>query len=321
MNDNRMERRQFIKLTGKAAALASVFGGGSYILSQNIYSPKHQAAAIYKGDRSPDIDTDFPDLISLRSKDHAAAALEAIGLLGGISRFIARGDIVTIKPNIGWDRSPAQGANTNPDLVRAVALACLDAGAAKVMVTDVPCNDSRRTFRRSGIDDALKGTGVEVLLPEEHLFVNADLGGEILGEWPVLKPFLENDKLINMPIIKQHGLSKITAGMKNWYGVLGGPRNRLHQEINRSIADLADYFRPTLIIADATRVLTRNGPAGGSQTDVETHDIVIASANQVAVDSYACRFLNLDPQTIEYIKQGEARGLGRIDGYSVQERI
>jgi uncharacterized protein (DUF362 family) len=113
---------------------------------------------------------------------------------------------------------------------------------------------------------------VDIVYPEQHRFVNVDLGGEILGNWPVLRPFLETDKLINMPVVKHHNLTGMTAGMKNWYGVLGGPRNRLHQQIDTSIADLSDFFRPTLIIVDATRVLFRNGPVGGSLSFVQTHN-------------------------------------------------
>jgi uncharacterized protein (DUF362 family) len=142
-----------------------------------------------------------------------------------------------------------------------------------------------------------------------------------LGKWPVLKPFLETDKLINMPVVKHHNLTKITAGMKNWYGVLGGPRNRLHQQIDISIADLADFFRPTLIIVDATRVLFRNGPVGGALSDVEKHHTVIAATDQVAADSYSCRFLGLQPGSLKFLQMGESRGLGKIKEYKYKEKI
>lgn len=321
MNDDKIKRREFIKLAGKASLLTAVLGGGGYLVSRNIYRPPDKAAAIADCDKSVSPNPEYPDLVSIKSEDYGEAVALGVGLIGGISRFISRGDIVTIKPNIGWDRTAEQGANTNPVLIEAVAKLCFDAGASKVVISDVPCNDFRRTFLRSGIGGLSKKIGVDIIYPEQRRFVNLDLGGEILGKWPVLRPFFETDRLINMPVVKHHNLTKITAGMKNWYGVLGGPRNRLHQKIDTSIADLADFFRPTLIIVDATRVLFRNGPVGGSLSDVETHHTVMVATNQVAADSYSCRFLNLEPASLGFLKMAETRGLGKIKDYRLIEKI
>lgn len=320
MSSDKIRRREFISLTGRATLLAAVFGGGGYWLSRNEYAPPRLHSLAGDGDRSPQADSAYPDIVAVRSADHAGAAAAAVGLIGGIGRFISKGDIVTIKPNIGWDRTAAQGANTNPELVKFVATQCLEAGARRVVVAEVPCNEARFTFARSGIKSALKETGVDLVMPEQRHFVRADLGGEILGQWPVLRHFLETDKLINMPVVKHHNLCRATIGMKNWYGVLGGPRNRLHQKIDTSIADLSSYFRPTLIIVDATRVMVRNGPVGGRLSDVEIKDTVIASTDQVAADSYACRFLNLAPENLGYIADGAKRGLGKISGFSLVEK-
>ncbi|MEE9552954.1 MAG: DUF362 domain-containing protein [candidate division Zixibacteria bacterium] len=320
MSSDDIKRRDFIKLTGKATILTAVMGGGGYLLSKNEYSPSQTRILSADGDRGIQADDSLPDLASVKGKNHYDAALTAIGLIGGIERFISKGDIVTIKPNIGWDRTPEQGANTNPVLVKTVAELCFDAGAKKVIVTDVPCNDARRTFARSGIQEMAGGTGAEIILPEDRFYVRADLGGEILGVWPVIRQFLETDKLINMPVVKHHSLSLATIGMKNWYGVMGGPRNRLHQQIDTSIADLADFFRPTLVIVDATRVMIRNGPVGGRLSDVEIHDTVIASTDQVAADSYCCGFLGLSPAELKYIALTESRGLGKSSGYTIIEK-
>lgn len=320
MDDEKIQRRDFINIAGKATLMAAVFGGGAYLLSQNEYSPPAGMALDYNADHSVALDKMFPDLAAVRSKDHGLATVTAIGLVGGIERFVSRGDIVTIKPNVGWDRTASQGANTSPQLIEAVIRQCLEAGARRVVVADVPCNEARLTFARSGIKEAAEKTGASIVMPEQHLFVRADLGGEVLGEWPVLRPFLETDKLINMPVVKHHGLCRATVSMKNWYGVLGGPRNRLHQEIDTSIADLSNYFRPTLTIVDATRVMVRNGPVGGSLSDVEIWDTVIAATDQLAADSYSCRFLALNPDDLIYLKEGSKRGLGKMVDYTLVEK-
>jgi uncharacterized protein (DUF362 family) len=102
-------------------------------------------------------------------------------------------------------------------------------------------------------------------------------------------------------------------GMKNLYGSLGGQRNRLHQDINTSIADLASAIRPTLTILDATRVLRRNGPTGGNISDVSIENTVVAGVDLVMVESYGLQFLDLKADDVPFIGIAEKRGVGLSD--------
>jgi uncharacterized protein (DUF362 family) len=120
------------------------------------------------------------------------------------------------------------------------------------------------------------------------------------------------DKVINVPVAKHHNLSKFTAAMKNWYGLLGGRRNRLHQNIDVSIADLATFMRPTLTVMDATRVLLRNGPQGGNIDDAQDMHQVVASLDQVAVDAYGTTLIGEKVENVKYLKLGHERGLGNM---------
>jgi uncharacterized protein (DUF362 family) len=150
-----------------------------------------------------------------------------------------------------------------------------------------------------------------------------DLKGGTLGVWPVLEPFLVATKVINVPIAKHHSLTGVTLGMKNWYGIIGGQRNRLHQRINESLADLTAFVMPALTIIDGYRVLMRNGPTGGSPADVEERKTLIASTDPVAADAYAARmFFDLDPLQLPFLRLGEARHLGKtsIDQGRIAER-
>ncbi len=248
--------------------------------------------------------------IAKSSKVPEELTRRAIDALGGIGRFISRGDYVAIKPNIGWDRMPVHAANTNPRVVAEVVRLCLEAGAHQVVVTDASCNEARRSFQRSGIWSATHEIGAKVVLPAEHRFRTMRLRGDLLDEWPVYTPLIEADKVINVPVAKHHNLSNYTGAMKNWYGVLGGRRNRLHQNIHLSIADLATFMRPTLTVLDATRVLVRNGPQGGNIADARDMHQVIASLDEVAVDTYGARLIGVDPARVQYLALGEERGLG-----------
>jgi uncharacterized protein (DUF362 family) len=238
----------------------------------------------------------------------------ALRELGGMERFIARGEVVAIKPNMSWDRTPEQAANTNPEVVAEVVKMCREAGAGDVIVTDVSINEPRRCFERSGIAEAARAEGAHVILPEERRFREVDLRGAVLGAWPVLDPFLDADKVINIPVAKHHSLTGASLGMKNWYGILGGPRTRLHQRIHASLVDLAEFMRPTLTIVDACRVLLRNGPGGGSLADVLSANTLIAGTDAVAVDAFAAKtWWNLDATALPYLRIAAERGLGAWD--------
>jgi uncharacterized protein (DUF362 family) len=248
--------------------------------------------------------------------DPEALVRRAIDALGGMKRFVSRGDRVVVKPNIGWDRTPLHAANTSPRVVAAVVKLAYDAGAKNVVVTDASCNEPSRCFTRSGIWDAAYAADAEVVLPAEHRFRTMRLRGEVLGEWPVYTALVEADKVINVPVAKHHNLAKYTGAMKNWYGALGGRRNRLHQNIDVSIADLATFMQPTLTVIDGTRVLLRNGPQGGNIADAKDLHTVVASTDQVAADAYACGLIGQTPDQIAYLRMGRERGLGTTDWQS-----
>ena len=166
---------------------------------------------------------------------------------------------------------------------------------------------------RSGIQAAARAEGAEVILPNPDLFREVDLGGVVLKSWPVFTPFLEADKIINLPIAKHHELTGATLGMKNWYGILGGQRNRLHQQIHQSLVDLANFMLPTLTVLDCYRVLLRNGPTGGNLEDVAIKKTIVAGTDPVALDAWAAKaYWNLDPAHLPYLQMAANRGLGTV---------
>lgn len=250
--------------------------------------------------------------IAKSSTDPAELVRRAVDALGGMKRFVSNGDVVAVKPNIGWDRLPVHAANTNPKVVAEVVRLAFDAGAKKVVVTDASCNEPNRSFQRSGIWTSAYELGATIVLPAEHRFREMRMKGDVLDLWPIYTPLVNADKVINVPVAKHHNLSKYTAAMKNWYGVLGGRRNRLHQNIDVSIADLATFMRPTLTVVDATRVLMRNGPQGGNIDDAKDLHQVIATVDEVAADAYGCTLIGEKPERVKYLAMGHERGIGTM---------
>jgi uncharacterized protein (DUF362 family) len=304
---------QLLRLGGAAAGAA----GAAVWLSEHSFRPVPAKAEDARRDHriaSNSQDAQWPPLTVVQNGEPRALVEKALENLGGIGRFVSRQDVVVLKPNIAWDRTPEQAANTNPEVVAEVVRQCWQAGAKRVIVTDVSCNEPRRCFHRSGIQAAALAEHAEVILPDPELYREVELGGIVLKTWPVFTPFLEADKIFNLPIAKHHVLTGATLGMKNWYGILGGERNRLHQQIHQSLADLASFMLPTLTMMDCYRVLLRNGPTGGNLEDVGLKKTIVAGTDPVALDAYVAKaFWNLDAAQMPYLEMAAARGLGTVE--------
>jgi uncharacterized protein (DUF362 family) len=254
-----------------------------------------------------------PDICAVRGRAPAASVRAALDGLGGIRRFVSRGDIVVVKPNIGWDRTPEYAATTNPEVVAAVVRLSIEAGAKRVKVFDHTVADARRCYRQSGIADAAAAAGAEVVFIDDRKFKEMQIKGGTLKAWPLYTEAVEADKLINIPIAKVHGTSTLTLGMKNLMGVMGGWRGRIHQRIDESLVDVAAFVKPTLVILDAVRILTNNGPQGGDLRDVKRLDTVVAGQDQVAVDAFGATLFGLKPAELGFVRLGQQAGLGQMN--------
>lgn len=257
--------------------------------------------------------SDKIDLAVAHGSSPANITKAAIDAMGGIKKFISKGDIVVIKPNMGWDRIPEQAANTNPEVVATVVRLCFEAGAKKVKVFDRSVNDPRRCYVQSGIADSAGALGAEVSHIDDRKFKDIKINGEAIKTWPLYSEIFEADKVINIPVAKHHSLAKLTMAMKNWMGVMGGSRRQLHQKLDESLVDLALAIKPAITILDAVRILTANGPQGGSLSDVKKLDTVIVGIDQVAVDSYGATLFGMKGSDLEFVRIAGKRGLGVMD--------
>ena len=288
-----MDRRTFLK------AVSAGIAGAPLLRHTDLFSVPPQETA--------------PQLSIITGADPARVTRRAVDALGGMGSFVSRGDVVIVKPNIGWDRAPEQAADTNPVVVATLVELALGAGAKKVKVFDNTCNAARRCYTNSGIEEAARNAGADVFFVDERKFKKVNLGGEVIKEWPVYADALEADKIINVPIAKHHGLARITLSMKNLMGLIGGSRNILHQKIDVNVVDLAAFFKPTLTVLDAVRVLTANGPQGGNVADVRLVNTVAASRDQVAIEAFGATLFGMTPEDLPHVRQAHARGLGVKD--------
>jgi uncharacterized protein (DUF362 family) len=265
--------------------------------------------------------------IARGSSDPKRLVLAAFEAIGGMGQFVSRGDVVVVKPNIGWSRTPEQAANTNPDVVGTIVELCMNAGAKKVKVFDSPCNPARRTYRMSGIEEAAQQAGADVYFVDDRKFRDVAIPeGEMLKSWRIYTEALDADVLINVPILKHHSLARLTMGMKNLMGLLGGNRESIHVHFDQKLADVNTAVRPHLTVLDAYRILKAHGPNSGTPEDVELVKHVIVGTDPIAVDSYgASLFSKVTGQQITgndlgHVRTGYEMGLGEIDLGKVEQK-
>lgn len=301
-----MDRRQFIKRSSQAA-IGCIFAG----------SAKWLGAAAPSGSRRvldftvPPSST-LPQIAIAKGDSPREMVRRAIEAIGGMGRFISKGDRVVLKPNASWDRSPEQGADTNPEIAAILTELALKAGARWVIAIDHTIGEPGRCFARSGIGPAVVKAGGSIRHQDDRAFRDVEVGG-VVGKWPVMTALLEADKLINVPVVKQHSLSALTAGMKNLYGIIGGKRSALHPKIDESIVALAGFARPTLVVIDAFSVMVKNGPSGGSPGDLIHPRVVAAGTDQVALDAFAATLLGVNPSSVGHVSLAHRNGLGEMD--------
>jgi uncharacterized protein (DUF362 family) len=250
----------------------------------------------------------------------AERARRAVALVGGMKAFVSRGDVVVLKPNIGWDRTPEQAANTDPEFVVAVAGMCLSAGAKSVHVFDRTCNDARRCYVNSGIKEAVERFAREnrvkdalrIYHVEDRKFVRTSIPNALsIKEWDLYRDALEADKIVNLPIAKHHSLAGITLGLKNMMGIMGGNRGQIHYRLSECLVDVHRRVPVALTVIDAGRVLLRNGPSGGNLADVKSFGKAFASRDVVAADVVAAeKIFRLAPRDVGHIGKAMASGLG-----------
>lgn len=289
-----MNRRKFLKVTAAASA-GLVLPEGLSGLCRIVEAAQGPDLVVAKGASTPQV---------------VRSALDA---MGGMTRFITKGDIVVLKPNIGWDRTPAYAATTNPDVVGTLAKLCFEAGAKKVKVFDNTVSDARRCYKQSGIADAAAAAGAEMIFMDSRKYREVKLNGTALKTWPLYNDIFEADKVINIPIAKTHSLSVLTLAMKNWMGVMGGVRFRVHQRLDESLVDLIRVIKPTLTVLDAVRILTANGPTGGDLDDVKRLDTIVVGTDQVAIDSFGATLFGMKGSDLNSVKLAAKAGLGVMD--------
>ena len=256
-----------------------------------------------------------PDLVAVRDGSPARMFDAGIKALGGLGRFVKKGKTVLVKPNIGWDKTPSEGATTNPDLVGRIVAAACEAGAKKVYCFDHPVNREEDCYRRSGIADAVKRNGGEMRSSSDIKAYRrvAIPGAKVLKEALVHELYLDCDAVINVPILKSHGGGRMTAALKNLMGVVWDRGFWHRNDLQRCIVEFPLLRKPDLNVVDAFLVMMENGPYGATTDDLDMKRMQLLSADAVLVDCAAAKVLGRTPESVPYLKMAAELGVGSMD--------
>ncbi len=283
-------RRAFLQQLGGAAALSSA---------------RPAAAA----------EPSAPELVVVSGEDPKAMVKKALAEMGGMKRFVSRGDIVVIKPNMCWIRRPETAANTNPDVIAGLVEMAFDAGAREVRLFDITDRDPKKCYESSGIPAAVEKLGAKIYYQDDLDARKVVIkNGVHLKESLITHLSLDCDCFINVPVAKHHNSSVLSLAMKNLMGIVKEDQFKVwHPNLHQAIADFSTEFKPHLHVLDAYRILLRGGPAGGNLNDVQTVKKCIVGTDPVAVDAYGTTLFNRKPEQISHIVLAHKMGVGEMD--------
>ncbi len=295
-----MKRRDFIQKTAGASVASGVLM--STVGFTEVFGEEKQATGPY-------------DLVAVKGGEPDVMFEKGIAEIGGMERFVKKGDVVVVKPNIGWDTPPERAANTNPILVGKIVEHCFSAGAEKVLVFDNTCDEWTRCYKNSGIEKAVKDAGGQLVTgKDKKMYKDVTIEkGKSLKSTTVHELILNSDVFINVPVLKNHGGATMSLTMKNLMGIVWDRgwwhKNDLHQ----CIADFASFKKPDLNIIDGYNVMKRNGPRGVSVADVVNMKYQILSTDMVAADTAASKVFGVDIAKVKHIALAEELGVGTMD--------
>lgn len=247
-------------------------------------------------------------------KEEIFKAVErALGYLGDIKTLFKPTDKVMIKPNYTGNLTPESGAVTSPEVLEAIIVVLKNAGICDIIIGE-GCGTvhigTDKIYQYTGVKKIAQKYDVKLLdLNKDKMRVVRAPGFSELDKVRIAETVFNVDKIINVPVLKTHSLTKITVALKNMKGVIAPPEKRKFHNLNlhKAVADL-NYVLPKYItIVDGLICQEGLGPAEGTPVNL---GIIMAGNNSVAVDTIAAKIMGFEPKEIAHLKYSAQKGLG-----------
>ena len=243
-----------------------------------------------------------------------AAVERGIELLGGINQFTRNCRKLLLKPNVLWGTDPERCVITHPAVLKAVAL-LFKGQKIELVYGDSPAGilSASYAMRKSGYLSIAEELGIEFGEFDSGKAVSLPDGvtSKLLF---IADAVLSSDGVVSIPKLKTHGLTRMTGAIKNQYGCVPGMvKGEYHArfpdvfEFSQLIVDITRFVKPRLYVMDAVYAMEGNGPQSG---DPKKIGALLLSADPVAMDSVACRIIDLNPDFVPTINAGVHSKLG-----------
>jgi len=210
---------------------------------------------------------------------------ELLKPLGGLKKFIEKGDVVFLKPN--FNTADPFPASSNIDILKALTEMLYEVGAKMVAIGDsstVSLN-TRKVMEKKGAFKLLEmETPPRIYVFEEGNWVKVNIpNGKYLKTVSLPEIFLKADKVILVPCLKTHKNAGFTGALKLSVGLVK-PLERIPmhlKNLSEKIADLNKVIKCDLVIMDARKCFITKGPSSG---EVKEPNLLMASTSRVAID-------------------------------------
>ncbi|MDP3804293.1 MAG: DUF362 domain-containing protein, partial [Candidatus Omnitrophota bacterium] len=206
------------------------------------------------------------------------AVRKAVDLLGGMSEFAKPGMKVLLKPNLLSARTPAEGVDTHPEVVRAVVRLVKSSGATPVV------GDSPGGYGKN-IDEVFEISGMKRMAEEEGVELVKFTGSKFVDGIPISRRVFDSDLFISIPKLKTHSITILTAAIKNTFGTIPGlykaechSRAPKEEDFAKIIAKVHSIARPHLTVLDGIVGMEGDGPASGNLRNM---NFIMASRDAV----------------------------------------
>ena len=241
--------------------------------------------------------------------------------IGGIEKYINPNSKVLIKPNLLMKKIPEEATTTHPTVVKVVCEILLKLNC-KIVIADSPGGP----YTISSLKGIYKSTGMKDIADELGVTLNYDVSevkvenenSKALRFMDIITPINEVDHIINICKLKTHGMATFTGGVKNLYGSIAGLKKaEIHYRFPSEeifcedvLLDICSYVNPTLTIMDGIVGMEGEGPSAGSPRHIGT---TLASPSPYALDSIACKLINLDINKVPTVRGSIKRGYIKND--------
>ena len=236
-------------------------------------------------------------------------------LLGGLQKFVSRGDTVLLKPNFIAPRSRRHATQTDPAIILATAKLLKDLGA-KPFVGDSPAWGNVFTCVKAlKLEEALKKLSVPVKQLDKPRKCRIGIHNTKVS---LSSTALDADIIINMPKLKTHQQLVATFAVKNMFGCVAGKRKALwhfrkggsFDDFCELLIDIYRFLNPALTIIDAVIAMDGPGPIKGRARPL---GYIIGGTEPIACETICCKLVNIDPENLPMIKTAKKMQVGCSD--------